>query len=81
MQYLVIALFSFVLGKIQNGSRLILILNNNINNNILIFISWKSIITLLSFDHVVTFLYSTLITLYKVTARESGVKGHTVQHR
>jgi len=34
MQYLVIALFSVVLGKIQNDSRLTLILNNNINNNI-----------------------------------------------
>jgi len=34
MQYLVIALFSFVLGKIQNGSRSTLILNININNNL-----------------------------------------------
>jgi len=32
MQYLVIGLFSFVLGKIQNDSRLTLILN--INNNL-----------------------------------------------
>jgi len=34
MQFLVIALFSFVLGKIQNDSRLTLILNNNTNNNL-----------------------------------------------
>ena len=34
MQYLAIALFSFVLGKIQNDSRLTLILNNNINNDL-----------------------------------------------
>jgi len=34
LQYLVIALFSFVLGKNQKDSRLTLIPNNNINNNL-----------------------------------------------
>ena len=34
MQYFVIALFTFVLGKIQNSSRSTVILNNNITNNL-----------------------------------------------
>jgi len=34
MKYLVIALFSFVLGKIQNESRLTVILNNSTDNNL-----------------------------------------------